>query len=89
MPKFRYNGKDPQNLAFVGEIKNGDVFAVTTDQAESLEKHAPEQFERVDDKTKVTAPASAVAKQPAAAPAAPAAPTGSGTSGAATPPAGS
>jgi len=48
--KFRYVGKEEQNLAGVGIVKNGDVIEVTEKQGEGLLKHAPEQFKPVKDK---------------------------------------
>jgi len=48
--KFRYTGKEPQNLAQVGLVKEGDVIEVSDAIGASLLKNAPEQFEVVKKK---------------------------------------
>jgi hypothetical protein len=50
MPKFKYVGKQPQNLAQVGLVKNGDIIDVTEKIGDQLLKHAPEQFKLVKGK---------------------------------------
>ncbi len=74
MPKYHYVGKEPQNLAGVGLVKPNDVIEVTDAQADGLDKHAPEQFKRIDDvePAKAEEPASpAAAPDPAPQPAEP------------------
>jgi hypothetical protein len=50
MLKFKYVGKQPQNLAQVGLVKNGEVIEVTDEIGEQLLKHAPEQFKPIASK---------------------------------------
>lgn len=79
MPKFRYTGKEPQNLAQVGEIVPGQVIEVNDAIGASLRQHAHEQFESVDAKTPVGVPGEkADKKQPVAPPPPP--PAGDGKS---------
>lgn len=47
MPKYKYTGDEPQNLAGVGIVNPGDVITVSPEIASGLERHAPEQFKFV------------------------------------------
>lgn len=56
MSKFRYTGRQAQNLAHVGRIVPGEVIEVSEDLAKGLRSHGADQFEAVKPDTKVGPP---------------------------------
>ena len=42
--RYTYVGKEPQNLAGYGTIKNGDVITVSPEIGKALEQNAPDEF---------------------------------------------
>lgn len=47
--KFQYVGKEPLNLAQVGLVKPGQTIEVNAELGAGIQRHAPEQFERLPD----------------------------------------
>jgi hypothetical protein len=47
MPRYKYVGKEPENVAQIGRVKNGDIVTVSTEIGDALERNDPEQWELV------------------------------------------
>ena len=49
--KYKYVGDEDIILAQIGPVKSGDIIDLTEDQAAAVDKNAPDEFERVVEKS--------------------------------------